>query len=236
VQVAEYGSAPAGTQVGMQGVRRKVWDIPTRIVHWLLVGLVALSWWTAENNRLDIHRWSGYSIFALVLFRVLWGFAGGTTARFGTFVRGPRAVAAYAKEHLFGRSHVTAGHNPMGGWSIVAMLAVLATQIGTGLFSVDVDGIESGPLSYLVSFDSGRALAKVHHLSFNVLLGLIALHLAAVLFYCLYKREALISAMILGVKKLPHAHTELHFAPWWRLLVAAVVAVLIVAAVVATEG
>jgi cytochrome b len=216
-------------------IRLKIWDGPTRIVHWLLVGLVGLAWWTGKSNRLDIHKWSGYTILGLIFFRALWGFAGSSSARFASFVRGPQALLAYARQHLFDRSHVAAGHNPMGGWSVVTMLFLLAMQTGTGLFAVDVDGIESGPLTYLISFDRGRQLAHLHRWTFNALLILIALHLCAVAFYGIYKRESLISAMVGGFKYFPaHArHQPVRFVSRWRVIMAVVVAAVFAACIAA---
>src|SRR5690349_12806244 len=103
----------------------RVWDIPTRLTHWLIVVLVGLSWWTAETGRLEWHRWSGYALLGLVIFRIYWGFVGSSTARFSSFVRGPRAIAGY----LQGRWVATAGHNPLGALSVVALLVLLLVQI-----------------------------------------------------------------------------------------------------------
>jgi cytochrome b len=124
-------------------IRVPVWDVPTRLIHWLIVALVAASWWTGENGHMDWHRYSGYGLLGLVVFRVYWGIAGASTARFRQFVRGPRVIASY----LRGRWETLPGHNPLGAISAVVLLALLLAQIVLGLFAVDVDGIESGPLS-----------------------------------------------------------------------------------------
>lgn len=178
------------------GVR--IWDVPIRIVHWLMVALIAISWWTAENNELEYHRYSGYTLLGLLVFRVYWGFAGTWTARFVNFVKGPGAILGY----LRGTSRSTAGHNPLGALSVVLLLLLLIVQVALGLFAVDVDGIESGPLSHLVSFDTGRECAELHEDLFNVLLALIALHIAAVLYYLIVKRQNLIGAMLHGRREL----------------------------------
>lgn len=210
--------------------RVRVWDAPVRIVHWLIVGLVGFCWWSAENGHLAWHRLAGYGALGLVLFRIYWGFFGGETARFSHFLRGPRAVGAYARG-LFRRSGmVTLGHNPMGGWSVLALIVLLAAESGLGLFSVDIDGVESGPLARLVSFDTGRLASHWHHLAFNVLLALVALHLVAVGFYLVVRRENLIGAMISGRRSAPEtAGGEPRFARPWRavlgLLLAAAVTV-----------
>lgn len=194
--------------------RVRVWDVPVRLVHWLVVVLVAACWWTAETGHLEWHRWAGYGALGLVLFRIYWGFVGGETARFSHFLRGPKAVAAYGRT-LLSRTHaVTFGHNPMGGWSVVALIGLLLGESVLGLFAVDIDGIESGPLSWLVSFDLGRLAAQWHHWLFNGLLALIALHLAAVAFYLVARRENLVAAMVGGYKR--GQGPQPRFARPWR--------------------
>ena len=179
----------------------RIWDAPVRLFHWLLVGLLAFSWWSGEHHDMDWHRRSGYAILGLLIFRIYWGFFGGRTARFAQFVRGPRAAFAYALALAKGRHVATPGHNPIGGWSVIAMLVTLAVMVSAGLFSVDVDGLESGPLADYVSFDQGRAAAAVHHLVFNLLLALVALHVLAVLFYLVRLRHDLITPMIHGRRR-----------------------------------
>jgi len=179
----------------------RVWDLPVRLFHWLLVALLGFSWWSGEHHDMEWHRLSGYTILALLVFRIYWGFAGSRTARFTQFVRGPRAAFAYLRT-LGKRPYQAAdGHNPVGGWSVVLMLAALVVMVTAGLFSVDVDGLESGPLADYVSFDAGRVAADVHHLVFNVLLALVALHVLAVLFYLVGLRHNLVAPMIHGRRK-----------------------------------
>lgn len=207
----------------------RIWDSPTRLVHWLMVVLVATSWWTAENGELEYHRYSGYTLLGLLVFRLYWGFAGSSTARFAEFVRGPRAIWAYVKRlpaRVSDPSQLsTPGHNPLGALSVLALLSLLIGQVVLGLFAVDVDGIESGPLSHLVSFETGRAFAEFHEALFDVLLVFIGLHIAAVLFYLIYKRENLIAAMIHGRRRLPQDESaKLSFASLPRLVVGVVLA------------
>ena len=186
-----------------------IWDWPTRLVHWLLVALVFFSWGAAEYQHMDLHRYSGYTILGLLVFRLYWGIFGSHTARFKKFVKGPRAVFAYVRS-LVSSSEPTAyglqptahqvGHNPLGAISVIALLTLLITQVALGLFSVDVDGLESGPLSAHVSFETGRAIAKLHGKVFDLLFILIGLHVLAVLFYLLVKRDNLITPMFTGKK------------------------------------
>jgi cytochrome b len=196
--------------------RIRVWDVPTRVTHWLVVLLVVLSWWTAENGRMEWHRWSGYTMLALVIFRIYWGLVGSSTARFGQFVRGPRAIASY----LRGAWAAAPGHNPLGALSVIALLALLAAQVLLGLFAVDVDGIESGPLSSYVSFEAGRTASKWHEAVFDVLSWLIALHIAAVLYYVFIRKQKIVAAMIHGKREFGEpVPPQVSSASWPRLVV-----------------
>jgi cytochrome b len=196
--------------------RVRVWDVPTRLVHWLIVLLVAASWWTGETGRMDYHRYGGYALLGLVGFRLYWGFFGSSTARFRQFVRGPRVVWTY----LRGQWATAPGHNPIGALSVLALLALLFTQVVLGLFAVDIDGIESGPLSTYVSFETGRRCAGLHHLVFNLLLLVIVVHLVAVLFYLLVKKQNLVGAMFHGKRSYEVDPAEpVRFASARRLIV-----------------
>ena len=177
----------------------RIWDVPVRLVHWLIVLSVAAAWWTAETGRLDWHQYCGYALLGLVSFRIYWGFFGSSTARFSQFLRGPRTVAGYLK----GTWEVAAGHNPLGAWSVLALIVLMFVQVALGLFAVDVDGIESGPLSLYVSFDAGRSAAKWHGAIFDVLLWFIALHIAAIAYYGFVKRQNLGAAMLHGEREYP---------------------------------
>lgn len=179
-----------------------VWDVPTRLFHWALVVLVVANVATGKIGGvrlMEIHMMSGYAILALVLFRLAWGFVGGRHARFASFLKGPRAVIAYLKGFPAGRTARHLGHNPLGGWSLVAMLALLLLQAGTGLFAND-DILSEGPLMRRVSKSTSDFLTYVHYLSSNVLIAIMCLHVAAVFVY-LAKGENLIRPMITGVKR-----------------------------------
>ena len=207
-----------------------VWDLPTRVFHWLLVCLVALSFVTAEigGNAMRVHEWSGFTILALLLFRIGWGVVGSTSARFRTFLVGPRRVLTYARTMLApgGPHHLT--HNPLGGWSVVAMIAALLLQAGTGLFATD-DIMTQGPLYPRVGSSVGRMLTEVHEFNAGVILTLVGLHVAAVLFHLLYKRDNLILPMLTGRRAWEDAAADLRCAPLW---LAALVALLAGGAVV----
>lgn len=194
-----------------QAATVRVWDLPTRLFHWALVGLIAFSWWS-HSQHLNWHRLSGYTIAALLVFRLWWGIAGPRTARFAGLAGGPRAIGRYLK----GEHGPVVGHNPLGGWSVLAMLGLLLTQVTLGMFSVDQDGFESGPLARYVSFDTGRAFAAAHGWVFWGLLALIVLHLVAVAAYAL-RGQNLTAAMITGRRRSPEGAAEPAFAPLWRL-------------------
>jgi cytochrome b len=203
-------------------VRVRLWDGPIRLVHWLLVVLIGFSWW-ASDDHLDWHQWSGYAVIGLVVFRIYWGFAGAGASRFSSFVRGPGATLAYLKTVGSRAPSKTPGHNPLGALSILALLLLLVVQVGTGLFAVDVDAYQGGPMSDRVSFELGRQLAEIHDLSFHALQAVVATHVAAVLFYLVWKRTDLIRPMITGQRQLP-SDPGFSRAPWWRLALGIVLA------------
>jgi cytochrome b len=203
--MTEGQGRPVRQAIGDAAVRQVVWDVAVRLVHWSLLLLVALAWWTAASDDMTWHRRCGLAILALLLFRLGWGLIGSQTARFANFLRGPRRVASYARSllHPAAPAPVTVGHNPLGGWSVVLLLGTLLGQCGLGLFAVDTDGLESGPLAGLVSFESGRWAAHWHHRLFTLLQALVGLHVAAVTFYALARRDNLLTPMITGRKALP---------------------------------
>lgn len=207
----------------------RVWDLPTRLMHWILVIAIAVCWWTGTHNNLQYHLYSGYLVLWVVLMRLYWGFFGSSTARFANFVRGPRAIIDYARTlHRRSTAH-SHGHNALGAISVLVMLGLVTTVVGLGLFAVDVDGLYSGPLSVYVDFHTGRHLAHLHYRIFNYLLAVIGLHLLAVIFYYAYKRQNLVVPMISGrrVAEADHAD-EFTLAPWWRLLVGVAIVTFII--------
>ncbi len=209
----------------------RIWDTPVRLVHWLLVLLVAISWRTAESGQMEYHRYSGYALLGLLCFRIYWGICGSSTARFANFVRGPKAILAYVRllpARMETHQPSVPGHNPLGALSVIALLGLLITQVVLGLFAVDVDGIESGPLSTYVSFEVGRAAAKLHGDIFDVLVWFIAFHVAAVLFYLLYKRQNLIATMVHGKRAYRGDPPPVDFASPVRLCLGIALATLVV--------
>ncbi len=201
----------------------KLWDAPTRLVHWALVALIGFAWWTAEAGKLEWHRWAGYGVLGLILFRLAWGLVGSASARFAGFVRGPKATLAYLRALPSRARSETPGHNPLGAWSVLLILLALIVQTVTGLFAVDIDGLESGPLSDRVDFDTGRLFAEWHERAFTALEVLVVLHLAAIAFYLVWKRSNLIGPMITGRARFA-ADPRLRFAPAWLAVLIALLA------------
>ena len=207
----------------------RIWDLPTRIFHWVLVALVVVCYLSGDNGRFDIHIPAGQALLVLVFARVLWGFVGSEPSRFRAFVRPVREIAAYVRTLGKRAPGHHPGHNPLGGLSVVAMLAVLLLQAGLGIFAVDVDGYNEGPLSFLVSYDAAREAAELHGDVVDVLLILVGLHLAAILFYRLWKREKLVKPMATGRATLPaDGRPAPRLVSAWRaLLVLAIAAAVI---------
>jgi cytochrome b len=205
--------------------RVRVWDLPTRLVHWALAVLVVVAWLTG-GEQMNIHRYAGYGILGLVVFRLYWGVAGGSTARFSQFVKGPGAVLAYVRG--WRGAPASFGHNPLGALSVLLLILLLISQLGLGLFAVDVDGLESGPLARLVDFETGRKAADLHELNFRLLQAAVALHLAAIAVYAVFKRRNLVKPMVTGQDATPGLEGELRPAPLWRLALGVAIAVLVV--------
>jgi cytochrome b len=179
-----------------------VWDFPTRLFHWLLVIFVIISFATGKigGNAMQYHKLSGFTILVLILFRLIWGIVGSGESRFATFIKGPSTVVRYSMALLRKDSPPCLGHNPLGGWSIIAMLFALLVQAATGLFAND-DIATEGPLYGWVSKATSDGLTRIHRLNQEVIIALVSIHVLAVLFYLVYKRENLVKPMITGVKQ-----------------------------------
>ncbi|MCA1907205.1 MAG: cytochrome b/b6 domain-containing protein [Magnetospirillum sp.] len=189
--------------------RVKVWDLPTRLFHWLLVALIIVLGISGQLGRLDVHMLVGPAVVALILFRIIWGFVGSETARFSHFVRGPKAILAYIAAAKAGAVR-SVGHNPLGAFSVLALLGLVLLQGVTGLFTSD-DILSEGPLAHLVSGKTVALLSAIHRVGFNLLLAFVALHLAAVIFYRVVKKDDMVEAMITGEKRVPEGVEGIRF-------------------------
>lgn len=180
--------------------RVRIWDLPTRAFHWLLAACVTGSIVSVQigGNAIAWHFRFGYAILALVLFRLIWGWVGPRYARFASFPPHPGAALA----SLRGAPHDGAGHNPLGAFSVYALLAAVAFQAASGLFAND-SIMWDGPLKHLVSSETSDRITTLHRLNRFVLLGLIGLHLAAIAWHALRLRERLVRPMIDGDRRYP---------------------------------
>lgn len=175
----------------------RVWDLPTRLFHWLLAVCVFGAFISAQigGNAMIWHGRFGLVVVGLVVFRLVWGFVGSTYARFFQFIKGPSAIVAYLRGQWHGE-----GHNPLGALSVVGLLGVLLLLVSTGLFANDDIAFE-GPLYALVGKDLSDKLVGIHRLLEPVIILLVLAHLGAIAFYVRVKKETLIIPMITGMKE-----------------------------------
>ena len=188
----------------MKTERIRLWDLPTRVFHWLLAILIvgAVITGNVGGSAIEWHGRIGLGILGLVVFRFVWGFIGSTYARFSRFIPTPSSIRAYLRGNWTG-----VGHNPLGALSVFALLALICIQVGTGIFSND-DIAFSGPLASLVDKALSDRLTGIHRLSINVLIALIALHLAAIAFYAWSRKDNLVKPMLNGWKDIASGQGE----------------------------
>jgi cytochrome b len=177
-----------------------IWDLPIRIFHWAIVILICFSWYCVEiAEDMDKHFISGYCVLTLLIFRIFWGILGTHYVRFRNMYYRPAEFKAYLKSFFSRKANHYPGHNPLGSLSVIALLTLLCVQAVTGLFSNDED-YYFGPLSDYVPTKVSDTLSEVHHVNFDILTVFIVMHIGAVLFYLLFKKENLVTAMITGKK------------------------------------
>jgi cytochrome b len=220
--------------------RLRVWDRSIRLFHWLLVLLIVSAYVTrtyVDDPTLYLHRLNGYCVLTLLLFRLLWGLVGSSTARFGSFIPGPGAIVRYGAALLRGRRLHYFGHNPLGSLLIVALLLAVAAQASTGLFTSD-DAIAQGPLYDHVSEATSKLAGRYHARGFWIILALAAIHIVANLTYQFGLRDRVITAMVTGTKP-PGSYVDAHpvrLAPAWRAAVCLAVSVTLVWGSVVLSG
>jgi cytochrome b len=196
----------------------KVWDLPTRLFHWLVVVLVAAAYLTWRFNRMDWHAWTGEALLALVLWRLAWGIVGSDTARFRHFVAAPGKALRHLAHFVRREPDEQVGHNPAGGWMVLLLLALLLGQCLSGIY-VDNDVADTGPLTAIVPASVADLITRLHDkLLWLALLAAIAVHLAAILAYRAFKRHQLVLPMITGRKRLPVGVRQPHVAGLSRAL------------------
>ncbi|REG85059.1 cytochrome b/b6 domain-containing protein [Marinomonas pollencensis] len=198
-----------------------VWDWSIRVSHWLMVllftGLIITG--RFERAYFDYHFYLGYSLSALVVFRVIYGFYGSRYAKFSQFIKAPKVVVHYLRSFLKGKPNRHLGHNPLGALMVVALLIGLTLQWGSGLFTSD-DLFWTGPLNAYLAEDWQSWMAWLHHVLPDILLWLVGLHVAAVFYHELCLKERLVSAMIHGKKRTHQARPESITTPRWGVLFA----------------
>ena len=185
----------------------RVWDLPVRLFHWLIVALVAAAYATWRLNWMVWHGWIGDLTLALVLFRLLWGFLGSETARFSQFLTSPRIALQHLKYIFLREPDRQVGHNPAGGWMVLLLLALLLAEALTGIYIAN-DIADVGPLTGMVSAAAADAIDASHAIIWNVLLAAIALHVLAIAGYAAVKGQDLVRPLITGMKTLPEPVTE----------------------------
>lgn len=185
----------------MQQKPRLVWDLPTRLFHWLFAFSILGSWYTAEQEGelIDLHMKLGYFILGLVIFRMIWGFVGTKHARFGSFFPTPKRIRDYLSTNRSSQNHQYAGHNPLGSLMVFLMLSLVFLQAVSGLF-IDDDIFSSGPYYGQLGDQVGEIMSFIHHNAFDVMIFAIALHIAAILYYRFAKQTDLVTPMITGKK------------------------------------
>jgi cytochrome b len=225
----------------------RAWDWPTRAFHWTLVFCILSAWVSFRfadrigDPTLIWHRWNGYMLLVLIVFRLIWGFAGSSTSRFAAFVTWPWNAASYALDMLRGRKRAFLGHNPLGAWMILMLLGAVALQGALGLFSLEHNELVAGPLKRLIAHETSEAVTKWHVWFFNVILALAVVHILANVLYGLVKKEPLVRAMITGVKPAEayedQREAEISFGVGLRALASLVIAAgLVFGAIIAAGG
>jgi cytochrome b len=174
----------------------KVWDGPVRLTHWSFALLLPAMWVTADNSQWGWHMRLGHVLLALIVFRVLWGFVGTDTARFGSFVKGPGAVLGYLRGEFPHKEHK--GHTPLGALAVLALLGFALAQISMGLFAGDPFDGATGPLNPLVGVATADFLTDTHEWFYWVVFGMIGLHITAVGLYGALQAQNLIGPMVGG--------------------------------------
>ena len=211
----------------------RVWDLPTRLFHWVLALAVVGSVVTAKigGNATVWHFRLGYLVLGLLLFRLVWGVVGGHWSRFATFVRGPGTVLRYLRGQTRPGEHLDVGHNPLGAGSVLALLTILAVQVGTGLIADD-EIASVGPLNRFVDTATGLAATAWHKTGGQwIIIGLVVLHIAAIVFYKVRHGKDLVGPMVRGDKQL--AEDAPASADDMRTRLKAVVIIAVIAAAVA---
>ncbi|MGB7098263.1 MAG: cytochrome b/b6 domain-containing protein [Xanthobacteraceae bacterium] len=180
----------------------QVWDVPTRLFHWLTAALVFAAYITWRLDWMNWHAKAGYAVLTLIFFRLLWGFAGSDTARFSRFVASPPLALRHLAEIFRRAPDRQVGHNPAGGWMVLFLLGLLLGETLSGLYVAN-DVADQGPLTELIPARIANAITALHWIFWDVLLAAFALHVLAIATYAVAKGHNLLTPMITGRKSLP---------------------------------
>ncbi|WP_299794012.1 cytochrome b/b6 domain-containing protein [uncultured Shewanella sp.] len=196
----------------------KVWDLPVRFFHWGMIALLGGLWWTADASEMEWHQILAYCLMVLIICRLVWGIIGSDTARFTHFIKHPKTVLEYVRKTREQGISASIGHNPLGGYMVLALMTLITLQLSTGLFSTD-EIFTEGPLYAAVSTETGSLMTWLHKKIFYVMLGFAAAHVLAVIAHGV-KGDKLVGPMLSGYKQVPaKLDVQLTFKP---LLVALV--------------
>ena len=198
-----------------------IWDWPVRVTHWSFVVLLPAMYLTADNSEWGWHMRLGHVLLALLIFRVIWGFIGTKTARFGSFVKGPVSVWRY----LTGKEEHYIGHNPLGALAVLALLGLTFAQVAIGLFAGDPFDGATGPLNHLVGVGTADMLTDTHEWFYYVVFGMVLTHITAISVYAGAKMQNLVGPMVVGKGEVAEGVEGNTATPLRNLVIAVVVAV-----------
>lgn len=204
----------------------KVWDVYTRLFHWLLLICIVVSFVSVRMDNMDVHFISGHCVLALIIFRILWGLFGARTALFASFIKGPGTILRYLKNSSSEEFTPMIGHSPIAALSVIAMIVVIGVQVMTGLVSDD-EILLQGPLAQYVSGDFSYWATGFHSLNAKFIFALVILHLAAIAFYKFVKKQGLVKPMVIGSTKLKKAEALKAPKPGERNVFVAAIAIFI---------
>ena len=206
----------------------RVWDLPVRLFHWLLVVLLPACYISMKAGQPALHFVLGYMVMALVLFRLVWGVIGSDTARFARFVASPGRAVHHLRRLFVREPDTEVGHNPAGGWMVLLLLLLVVLQVATGPFARNRHNVE-GPLAKYVADSVVSAASLVHSVTVKLIIGAALLHVLVIVIYVRAKGQNLVRPMLTGKKRLPAATR----APRLRSPLLALAVLLVIAAAVA---
>jgi cytochrome b len=211
-------------------MRVVVWDLPTRLFHWLTVVLLLVLYVTERLNWMDLHIWAGYILLTLIIFRLIWGFVGSDTARFSRFMAPPRKAWHHLRRIFHREPDIMVGHNPAGGWMVLVLLALLFLQSLSGIYTNN-DVANEGRWSEVVPAAISNAISDSHTWVWDVILAAVVMHVVAIATYAMVKKHNLLRPMVTGRKPLPETCVYPRIAKLWLaavvLLIAAAITVVL---------